>query len=178
MFWYCTHYVCCPIFLVFFVVFECISSNIVKWYMALSSGEVRIVFFWYTLSLFSRNFKPLLVMPKFQASVSVYHAAKFPPLQPAPCYPEIFKIYLCLVVLRKLPPSQPAHCYSKTATRVKTPTSCEIPTREMPVIPLNRKNRLAQIGRGSFITYPTFRTSASLSHGSPLPSHPPTHSYT
>ena len=63
--------------------------------------------FGYTLSLFSRNFKPRLVMPKFQASVSVYRAAKLPPLQPAPCYPEIFKIYLCLVVLRQLPPSQP-----------------------------------------------------------------------
>ena len=35
-----------------------------------------------------------------------------------------------------------------------------------------------QIGGGTFVTYPTFRTSASLSHGSPLPSHPPTHSYT
>ena len=74
-----------PIFLVFFVVFECISSNIVKRDMALSSDEVRIVFFWYTLSLFSRNFKPRLVMPKFQASISVYRAAKLPPLQPAPC---------------------------------------------------------------------------------------------
>ena len=37
-----------PIFLVFFVVFECISSNIVKRDMALSSDEVRIVFFWGT----------------------------------------------------------------------------------------------------------------------------------
>src|SRR3954470_6439903 len=35
-----------------------------------------------------------------------------------------------------------------------------------------------QIGGGTFGSYPTFRTSASLSHGSPLPSHPPTHSYT
>ena len=34
-----------PIFLVFFVVFECISSNIVKRDMSLSSDEVRIVFF-------------------------------------------------------------------------------------------------------------------------------------
>ena len=33
------------IFLVFFVVFECISSNIVKRDMAVSSDEVRIVFF-------------------------------------------------------------------------------------------------------------------------------------
>ena len=127
--------------------------------------------------MLSRNFKPHLVMPKFQASISIYCAAKLPPLQPAPCYPKIFKIYLCLV-LQKLPPSQPVPCYPKITTRAKTPTSCEIQTRKMPVIPLNRKNRLAQIGGGTFITYPTFRTSASLSHGSPLPSHPPTHSYT
>ena len=77
-------------------------------------------------------------------------------------------------MLRQLPPSQPAPCYSKITTRAKTPTSCEILTREMPVIPRNRKNRLAQIGGGTFVTYPTFRTSASLSHGSPpIPSaHP------
>src|SRR3954462_7235476 len=37
---------------------------------------------------------------------------------------------------------------------------------------------LPQIGGRTFVTYPIFRTSASLSHGSPLPSHPPTHSYT
>ena len=80
-------------------------------------------------------------------------------------------------MLRQLPPSQHAPCYSKITTRAKTPTSCEIPTRKMPVVPLNRKNRLKSVG-GTFITYPTFRTSASLSHGSPLPSHPPTHSYT
>ena len=47
--------------------------------------EVQIVFFGYTLSLFSQNFKPHLVMPKFQASVFVYRVAKLPPLQPAPC---------------------------------------------------------------------------------------------
>ena len=80
-------------------------------------------------------------------------------------------------MLRQLPPSQPAPCYCKITTRAKTPTSCEIPTREMPVMPLNRNNRLAQIGGGTSV-YPTFRTSAFLSHGSPLPSHPPTHSYT
>ena len=54
-----------PIFLVFFVVFECISSNIVKRDMALSSDEVRIVFFWVHVKH---------VLPKFQA---------------APCYAEI-----------------------------------------------------------------------------------------
>ena len=97
---------------------------------------------------------------------------------PAPCYPEIFKIYLCLVVLRKLPSSQTAPCYPKITMRARTPTSCEILTRKMPVIPLNRKNCLAQIGGGTFVTYPTFWTSVSLSRGSPLPSHEPTHLYT
>ena len=48
--------------------------------------EVQIVFFGgYTLGLFFRDFKLRLVMPKIQASVSVYRAAKLPPLQPAPC---------------------------------------------------------------------------------------------
>ena len=37
-------------------------------------------------------------------------------------------------------------CYSEITTRAKTPTYCEIPTREMPVVPLNRKNRLKSVG--------------------------------
>ena len=53
------------IFFSFFVVFECISSNIVKRDMALSSDEVRIVFFLVHVKL---------VIPKFQAT---------------PCYAEI-----------------------------------------------------------------------------------------
>ena len=57
LFWYCTCYVCCPDFFSFVVVFECISSNIVKWDMALSSDEVRIVFF---------LVHPKLVLLKFQ----------------------------------------------------------------------------------------------------------------
>ena len=128
-------------FFSFFVVFECISSNIVKRDMALYSDEVRIVFFWYTLSLFSQNFKPRLVMPKFQASIFVYRSTKLPPLQPAPCYPKIFKIYLFLVVLQQLPPSQPAPCYSEITTRAKTPSSCQIPTREIPLLTLSQKGR-------------------------------------
>ena len=102
--------------------------------------------FWYTLSLFSRNFKSRLVMPKFQASISVYDAAKLLPLQPVPCYLEIFEINLWLVVLQQLPPSQPAPCYSEITTRAKTPTSCEILTCEMPVVILNRKNHLKSVG--------------------------------
>ena len=59
-------YVCCPDFLVFVVVvFECISSNIVKRDMALSSDELRIVFFLVHVKL---------VLLKFQV---------------APCYAEI-----------------------------------------------------------------------------------------
>ena len=71
---------------------------------------------------------------------------------------------------------KPTPCYSEITTRAKTPTSCEIPTSEMPVVPLNRKNRLKSVG-GTFVNYPTFRTRASLSHGSPLPSNLPTHSF-
>ena len=41
---------------------------------------------------------------------------------------------------------QLAPCYSKITTRAKTPTSYEILTREMPVIPLNRKNRVKSMG--------------------------------
>ena len=50
-------------------------------------------------------------------------------------------------------------------------------TRNPPSNP-EPKGPLAQIGGGTFVTYPTFRTSASLSHGSPLPSHSFTHSFT
>ena len=66
------------------------------------------------------------------------------------------------IVLPKLAPSQPAPCYPKITTRAKTPTSCEILTHEMPVIPLNRKNHLKSVG-GTFVTHPTFWTSASQS---------------
>ena len=60
MFWYCIRYVCCPDLFSFFVVFECISSNIVKRDIALSSDEVRIVFFLVHVKL---------VLPKFQAAL-------------------------------------------------------------------------------------------------------------
>ena len=70
--------------------------------------------YYYTLGL-SRNFNPHLVSPKY------------------------LRYIFFLVVLRQLPPSQPAPCYSKITTHAKTPTSCEIPTREMPVVPLNQR---------------------------------------
>ena len=113
---------------------------------------VRIDLVQYTLGL-SGNFNPRLVSPKYLRYIFVSLCSDNSlHLNPRLAIPKL--------------------------QRVKTPTSCEIPTRKMPVIPLNRKNCLAQIGGGTFITYPTFWTSASLSHGSPLPSHPPTHSYT
>ena len=65
MFWYCTRYVCCPDFFSFVVVvFECISSNIVKRDITVSSDEVWIVFLVHAK----------LVLSKFQV---------------APCYAEI-----------------------------------------------------------------------------------------
>ena len=71
-------------------------------------------------------------------------------------------------MLRQLPPSQPAPCYSKITTRAKTPTSCTAEPKEPP-----SSNRWGYIHN-----LPHILASASLSHGSPLPSHPPTHSYT
>ena len=119
--------------------------------MALSSDEVRIVFFGYMLSLFSQNFKPRLVMPKFQASVSVYRAAKLPPLQPAPrlVIPKFGRA-------RELPPHpkslpQPRH--------MKSPF--------YPSAGNEAPHRGVKTGGGTLVTYPTFRTSASPSHGSP-----------
>ena len=49
-------------------------------------------------------------------------------------------------MLRQLPPSQPVPCYSEITTCAKSPTSYEIPTREMPMVPLNRKNHLKSMG--------------------------------
>ena len=136
----------CTCTLLVYMVSICVLCVLNTLYVVYHTSLNCLFSFGYTLSLFSRNFKPRLVVPKFQASVSIYRATKLPPLQPVPCYPKIFKINLCLVVLRQLPPSQPAPCYSEITTRAKTPTSCEIPTREMPVVPLNRKNRLKSVG--------------------------------
>ena len=36
-------------------------------------------------------------------------------------------------------PSQPAPCYPEITMRVKTPSSCQIPTREIPLLTLSRK---------------------------------------
>ena len=109
---------------------------------------VRIDLVQYMLGL-SGNFNPRLVSPKYLRYIFVSLCSDNSlHLNPRLDIPK-------LQHARKLPPH----------------------VREMPVLPLNRKNRLKSVG-GTFVTYPTFRTSASLSHGSPLPSHPPTHSYT
>ena len=81
---------------------------------------VRIDLVHYTLGL-SENFNPRLVSLKYLRYIFVSRAPKLPPSQPAPCYSEI-------------------------TTRAKTPTSCEILTREMPVVALNRKNHLKSVG--------------------------------
>ncbi len=96
---------------------------------------VRIDLVQHTLGL-SGNFNPRLVSPKYLRYIFVS------------------------VVLRQLPPSQLVPCYSEITMRVKNHTSCEIPTREMPVVPLNQKNRLKSVG-GTLVTYPTFQTEIS-----------------
>ena len=99
----------------------------------------------------------------FQARVSfVSPALKLPLLQPAPrlVIPKFGRA-------RELPPHpkslpQPRHAKSPFYPSAGN----EAPRRGV------------KTGGGTLVTYPTFRTSASLSHGFPLPSHPPTHSYT
>ena len=56
--------------------------------------------------------------------------------------------------------------------------SLQLPNPDMQNPPSNPepKGPLVQIGGGTFVTDPTFWTSASLSHGSPLPSPPFCHS--
>ena len=77
----------------------------------------------------SRLFNPRLVTPKYLRYIFVSLCSEYS-LHLNPC-----------LAIPKL-------------QRVKTTTSCEIPTSEMPVIPLNRKNRLAQIGGGYFRNLP------------------------
>ena len=56
--------------------------------------------------------------------------------------------------------------------------SLQLPNSDTQNPPSNPepKGPLVQIGGGTFVTHPTFLTSASLSHGSPLPSPPFCHS--
>ena len=67
---------------------------------------------------------------------TILHVRLVPKIQPAPCY--IPKIQ---IVLPKLAPSQPAPCYPEITTRAKTPSSCQIPTREIPLLTLSQKGR-------------------------------------
>ena len=113
----------------------------------------------YTLSLFCRTWNPHLVIPKFSSS-SIFCLTCFETpassTRAAPCYPEIW-------------------------TRARTPSSSEIApaaqTSEIPFYPSagnEAPRRGVKTGGGTLVTYPTFRTSASLSHGSPyLPLRPP-----
>ena len=96
-------------------------------------------------------------MPKFQASISVYRAAKLLPLQPAPCYPEIFKIYLCLAVLRQLPPLNPRLAITKLQRAQKSHLLRNPDTRNARDTP-EPKEPPSSNGGGTFVTYPTFRT--------------------
>jgi len=98
-------------------------------------------------------------------------------LQPAPCYPEIFKILLCLVVLQKLLHLNPRRASQNYNARENSHLLWNPDMRNARDTP-GLKEPPSTNQWGTSVTYPTFRTSGSLSHGSPLPSHQPTHSYT
>ena len=107
--------------------------------------------FFYTLSLFCRTRNPHLVIPKFSSS-------------------SIF----CLTCF-EIPASstRAAPCYPKIWTRARTPYSSEIAPAahaKSPFYPSagnEAPRRGVKAGGGTLVTYPTFRTSASLSLGSP-----------
>src|SRR3954465_5369996 len=112
---------------------------------------VRIDLVQYTLGM-SGNFNPRLVSPKYLRYIFVSLCSDNSlHLNPGLAIPKLQRA-------RRLPPP----VKSRHVNARGTPEPKEPP----------------QIGGGTFVTYPTFRTNASLSHGSPLPSHPPTHSYT
>ena len=112
--------------------------------------------FFYMLSLFCRTRNPHLVIPKFSCS-SIFCLTCFEnpasSTRAAPCYPEIW-------------------------TCARTPSSSEIAplaqTCEIPLLPLSQNEaprRGVKTGGGTLVTYPTFRTSASLSLAPPSPPH-------
>lgn len=98
----------------------------------------------------------------FQARVSfISSALKHPPLQPAP-----------RLVIPKFRRARKLHRHLKS---VLQPTHVKSPFYPQPEMSARRRG--VKTGGGTLVTYPTFRTSASLSHGSPtLPFTP--HSYT
>ena len=106
--------------------------------------EVRIDMVPYTLAL-SQNFNQRLVMPKFQDISLSLCATKTPSFSTRALLSQNYN----------------AHENSLLLRNPDTRNPCSTP---------GRKESLVQIGGGTFVTYPTFRTSASLSHGSP--SHP------
>ena len=104
-----------------------------------------------------------MLSQNFQARVSfVSPALKLPPLQPTPRL--VIPKFGCA---RELPPRpklllQPRHAKSPFYPSAGN----EAPRRGV------------KTGGGTLVTYPTFRTSASLSLAPPSPSPPPPHSYT
>ena len=89
----------------------------------------------------------------------------------------------CLVISRKFRYRAPkTGAFTTRALLSRNYNACENslqlqnPDTRNPPSNLEPKGPLVQIGGGTFVTHPTFWTSASLSHGSPLPSPPFPHS--
>ena len=102
---------------------------------------------------------------------TILHVRLVPKIQPAPCY--IPKIQISCSQNWRL--HNPRLAIPKLQRARKLPPA---PKSRHAKPPSNHepKGPLVQIGGGTFVTHPTFWTSASLSHGSPLPSPPFRHS--
>ena len=104
-----------------------------------------------------------MLSQNFQARVSfISPALKLPLLQPVSRL-----VILKFGRARELPP----HPKSLPQPRHAKPPFYPSTGNEAP-------RRGVKTSGGTLVTYPTFRTSTSLSHGAPLPSHLSTHSYT
>ena len=114
--------------------------------------------FFYTLSLFCRTRNPHLVIPKFSSS-SIFCLTCFETpassTRAAPCYPEIWTCARTPPHPKSLP--QPRHAKSPFYPSAGN----EAPRRGV------------KTGGGTLVTYPTFRTSASLSLAPPSLLPPP-----
>lgn len=94
---------------------------------------------------------------------TILHVRLVPKIQPAPCY--IPKIQISCSQNWRLHNPRLARNYNAHENSLQLPNP---DTRHPPSNP-EPKGPLVQIGGGTFVTHPTFWTSASLSHGSPPP---------
>src|SRR3989337_1210912 len=93
---------------------------------------------------------------------TILHVRLVPKIQPAPCY--ILKIQISCSQNWRL--HNPRLAIPQLQRARKLPPAAKSRHANPPSNP-KPKGPLVQIGGGTFVTHPTFWTSASLSHGSP-----------